>query len=39
MYEMIMGWPDVRTMSRLTHNVYSEMGQVTEEMERTQFGI
>ena len=29
MYEMVMGWPDVGTMSRLTHHFYSE---VTEEM-------
>jgi hypothetical protein len=38
-YEFTMGWPTVKTMSKLMHYFYEELGVVTEEMEQTQFGI
>ena len=38
-YELTIGWPTVRTMSMLTRSFYGDLGNVTEEMERTQFGI
>ena len=38
-YEFTLGWPSVDTGSKLFHFFYEELGTVTEEMERTQFGI
>lgn len=38
-YTFTMGWPSVATMSSLMRYFYSELGTVTEEMERTQFGL
>ena len=38
-YTFEIGWPNVKTMSLLMRHFYSDLGQVTEEMERTQFGI
>ena len=38
-YEFIVGWPTVATMSSLMYHFYEELGNVTEEMEQTQFGI
>lgn len=38
-YSFVIGWPTSRTMSQLYHYFYNELGNVTEEMERTQFGI
>ena len=38
-YEFVIGWPTVRVMSRLMNHFYNNLGQVTEEMERTQYGI
>ena len=38
-YEMTIGWPTVKTMSLMTHQFYENMENITEEMERTQFGI
>lgn len=39
LYEMTIGWPTVATMSKLMNHFYNNLGQVTEEMERTQYGI
>lgn len=39
LFKFRVGWPSVKTMSGLMTHFYSNMGQVTEEMERTQFGI
>lgn len=39
MFKFKIGWPTVRSMSKLMTHFYSNMGEVTEEMERTQFGI
>lgn len=38
-YRFSIGWPTVKTMSSLYHHFYNDIGDVTEEMERTQFGI
>lgn len=38
-YEFVVGWPTVKAMSRLMNHFYNNLGQVTEEMERTQYGI
>lgn len=38
-YTFDIGWPSVKTMSLLMRHFYSDMGNITEEMERTQFGI
>ena len=38
-YEFSIGWPTVDTVSGLMHHFYGSLGEVTEEMERTQFGI
>lgn len=38
-YEFVIGWPTTETVSQLHKHFYSELGNVTEEMERTQFGI
>lgn len=38
-YEFTMGWPKVKDMSKLYHYFYEEIGEVTEDMEKTQFGI
>jgi hypothetical protein len=38
-YTFTIGWPNVRTISILNHHFYSEIGEITEEMERTQLGI
>lgn len=38
-YEFTIGWPKVKDMSKLYHYFYEELGEVTEEMEQTQFGI
>ena len=39
LFKFKIGWPSVKTMSNLMTHFYSNMGEVTEEMERTQFGI
>lgn len=39
LFKFKIGWPSVKTMSNLMTHFYSNMGSVTEEMERTQFGI
>ena len=38
-YEFTLGWPSMDTGSKLFHYFYEELGNVTEEMERAQFGI
>lgn len=38
-YEMVVGWPSVKRMSGMMRYFYNYMGEVTEELERTQFGI
>lgn len=36
---MTIGWPDARTMSLMNHSFYRDLEDVSEEMERTQYGI
>lgn len=38
-YRFRLGWPSVNTMSLLNRHFYNDLGDITEEMERTQFGI
>ena len=38
-YEIVVGWPLVKTVSKLMHNFYNTDEEITEEMEKTQFGI
>lgn len=38
-YRFKVGWPTVHTMSMLNQHFYNDLGDVTEEMERTQYGI
>lgn len=38
-YVFSIGWPSVKSMSLLYHHFYNDLGEVTEEMERTQLGI
>ena len=38
-YDFVLGWPSVASMSMMMHYSYTELGEVTEEMERTQLGI
>lgn len=38
-YQMDIGWPTVKEMSSLYRHFYNDLGEVTEEMEQTQFGI
>lgn len=38
-YEFVIGWPKVKTVSKLMHFFYNTDEEITEEMERTQFGI
>ena len=38
-YEITIGWPSVKTMSLVMEHFYEELGEVTEDMERTQLGI
>lgn len=38
-FDFTIGWPDVKTMSRLMHHFYACLGEVTDEMEQTQFGL
>ena len=38
-YRFTLGWPTTKTVSILNRHFYNELGNVTEEMERTQYGI
>ena len=38
-YKFTLGWPTTDTVSSLNRHFYNELGNVTEEMERTQYGI
>ena len=38
-FEMTIGWPSVKTISNMDNHFYGNLGQVTEEMEQTQYGI
>ena len=39
LYRFEVAWPTIETMSGVMNYFYESLGQVTEEMERTQFGI
>lgn len=39
MYEVTIGWPSVESMSMMTGHFYRDLGPITEDMEKTQFGI
>ena len=38
-YRIAIGWPKLDTMGMLMHYFYGSLGEVTQEMEQTQFGI
>lgn len=38
-YEAVLGWPKVSDMSMLMRHFYNDLGEVTEQMEQTQYGI
>lgn len=38
-YRFKLGWPKVKTVSILNKYFYNDLGNVTEEMEQTQYGI
>lgn len=38
-YIFKLGWPTTKTVSILNKHFYNELGNVTEDMERTQYGI
>lgn len=38
-YSFTIGWPTVSEMSNLMRYFYNELGEVTDEMEQTQYGI
>lgn len=38
-YRFTLGWPTTRTISTLNRHFYNDLGNVTEEMEQTQYGI
>lgn len=38
-FKVTIGWPTVRIVSQLTNHFYADLGDVTEEMEQTQFGM
>ena len=39
LYKFKLGWPSAKTMSAVYKHFYTELGDVTEEMESTQLGI
>lgn len=38
-YRFVVGWPKVSEMSMLMKYFYSELGEITQEVEQTQYGI
>ena len=38
-YTFTLGWPTIKTVSSLNRHFYNELGEVTDDMERTQYGI
>ena len=38
-YRFVLGWPSIGVMSSLYKFFYNDIGEITEEVEQTQFGI